>query len=74
MEELIKLLTEKTGLPEDKARIAAETVLGFVKQRLPASVGEQLNSLLAIPAGPGFAERVKGMAGSVSSVFTRKTN
>lgn len=71
MEELIKLLTAKTGLPEDKARMAAETVIGFVKQRLPTSVGEQLNSLLALPATPGLAEKMKEMAGSV---FTKKTN
>ena len=72
MDELIKLLTEKTGLPEDKARMAADTVIGFLKQRLPGTVGEQLNSILSAPSSPGLAEKMKGMAESVGSVFTRK--
>lgn len=74
MDELIKLLAEKTGLPEDKARMAAETVIGFLKQRLPGPVGEQLNSVLSVSASPGLAEKVKGMAGSVSSVFAKKAS
>ena len=36
MDELIKLVSEKTGLPEATARVAVETVLGFLKDRLPA--------------------------------------
>jgi hypothetical protein len=32
MDELVKLLTEKTGLPDDKARMAIETVIGFLKE------------------------------------------
>jgi hypothetical protein len=72
MDELVKLLAEKTGLAEDKARMAVETVLGFLKQRLPGSVGEQLNTYLASPTGEGLAEKVKGMAQSVGGVFTKK--
>lgn len=72
MNELVELLTEKTGLPDDKARMAAETVIGFLKQRLPASMGDQLNTFLTSPAGEGLAEKVKGMAHSVGEVFTKK--
>lgn len=52
--------------------MAAETVIGFLKQRLPASMGDQLNTFLTSPAGEGFAEKVKGMAHSVGEVFTKK--
>ena len=72
MDELIKMLTEKTGLPDDKARVAVETVIGFLKERLPRSVGEQLNTSLSLPAGHGFGEKVKEMAHSVGGVFSRK--
>lgn len=72
MDELVKLLTEKTGLPDDKARMAVETVIGFLKQRLPASLGEQLNTYLSTPASPGLAEKVKEMAQGVGNVFTKK--
>jgi hypothetical protein len=74
MDELIKMLTEKTGLPDDKARVAAETVIGFLKERLPRSVGEQLNTALSLPAGHGLGEKVKEMAHSVSEKFTRKAS
>lgn len=74
MDELIKLLTERTGLPEDKARMAAETVIGFLKQRLPGPVGEQLNSVLSAQTSPGITEKVKGIAESVGSVFTKKAS
>lgn len=72
MDELVKLLTEKTGLPDDKARLAVETVIGFLKQRLPASMGEQLNTYVSSPASQGLAEKVKGMAQGVGNVFTKK--
>jgi hypothetical protein len=71
MDELIKLLTEKTGLPDDKARIAVDTIVGFLKQRLPAGVAEQLNTVLTAPAGEGIAEKVKGMAAGLGGVFKK---
>lgn len=72
MDELVKMVMDKTGLPDEKARTAIETVVGFLKQRLPASVGEQLSTYLATPTGEGLAEKVKGMAHSVGEVFTKK--
>src|SRR5437588_7195804 len=39
MDELINLITEKTGIPPDVAKPAAEVVIGFLKQKLPAPVG-----------------------------------
>ncbi len=72
MDELIKQLAAKTGLPEDKAKMAIEMVVGFMKQRLPASVGDQLTSCLNAPAGEGLVDKVKGMAESVGGVFSKK--
>lgn len=74
MDELIRLLVEKTGLPEDKARSAAETVVDFLKQRLPGAVGRQLDSCLSGEITPGLAEKVKGVAESVGAVFTKKAS
>ncbi|HEV2134922.1 MAG TPA: hypothetical protein VGR47_11860 [Terracidiphilus sp.] len=74
MDELITMLTEKTGLPEDKARMAVDTVIGFLKQRLPSSVGEQLTACLSLPAGQGFSDKFKEMAHSVGGVFSKKAS
>lgn len=46
MDELIKLVSQKTGIPQDKAAVAVETVLGFLKDKLPAPIASQLNAVL----------------------------
>jgi uncharacterized protein (DUF2267 family) len=47
MDELVKLVSQKTGLPQDKAKVAVETVINFLKQKLPPSIAGQLDALLA---------------------------
>lgn len=54
MDELVALVVEKTGLPEDTARTAVDTVLGFVKDRLPEGVAGSLDGLLEGDAGGGL--------------------
>ncbi len=54
MEELIKLVSQKTGLPEAQAKVAVDTVLGFLKQKLPAPLAGQLDGLLE-GGGPNSA-------------------
>jgi nucleoid DNA-binding protein len=46
MDELVKLVSQKTGLPQDKAKLAVETVLNFLKQKLPATFAGQLDAIL----------------------------
>ncbi len=53
MDELINLVSQKTGLPQDKARQAVETVLNYLKQRLPAGVAGQIDTVLAGGNLPG---------------------
>lgn len=47
MDELIKLVSQKTGLPQDKAKVAADTVINFLKQKLPPSLAGQIDAVLA---------------------------
>lgn len=61
VDELINLVSQKTGLPQDKARAAAETVIGFIKDRLPAPIASQIDTLLA---GGGMPKDLaKGLGG-----------
>jgi hypothetical protein len=53
MEELIKLVSQKTGLPQDKAKTAVDTVIGFLKTRLPPAIAGQLDAVLAGGKLPG---------------------
>ncbi len=49
MDELVKVVVERTGLPEAQAEKAAEAVLDFLKEKLPAPLAGQLDSLLENP-------------------------
>lgn len=46
MDELIKLVMQKTGLPEAQAKQAVETVIGYLKQKLPAPIAGQVDAIL----------------------------
>jgi nucleoid DNA-binding protein len=47
MDELIKLVTKKTGIPEATAKQAVDVVLGYLKDNLPEPIGSQLEVLLS---------------------------
>ena len=47
MDELVKLVVKKTGLPEATARQAVEVVIGYLKKKLPAPIAAQIDALLA---------------------------
>lgn len=46
MDELISTVSERTGLPEDKARQAAEAVIGFLKEKLPDPIADKLDDFI----------------------------
>jgi hypothetical protein len=60
MDELVKLVVEKTGISEDMARTAVETVIGFLKEKLPAPIAGQIDAVLE---GGGAANLVQGLGG-----------
>jgi uncharacterized protein (DUF2267 family) len=60
MEELIKQISQKTGISEDQARQAITMVADFLKQRLPAPIAQQIDGLLS---GGGMPDLSKGIGG-----------
>jgi hypothetical protein len=46
MDELVKLVSEKTGLSEEMSATAIKLVLDYVKDKLPAPVAAQIDALL----------------------------
>ena len=62
MEELVKMVSERTGLPEAQAQKAAEAVLDFLKQKLPAPLAGQLDNLLE---NPGMADQASNLLGGL---------
>ncbi len=63
MDELINQVAQRTGLAPDKARTAVDTVLGFLKSKLPDSMASQLDSALAGGSTGGLADAAKGLGG-----------
>ena len=47
MDELINAVVSRTGLPEDKARAAADAVIGFLKTKLPEPAAGMLSEFVA---------------------------
>ncbi len=62
MDELVKLVANKAGISEDAARTAVNTVLGFLKQKLPAPVAAQIDGLLS---GRGVSPDALGALGGL---------
>jgi len=66
MEELVNMLSEKTGLSAEQARLAADTVISYLKSKLPAGMGDQVDSALSGESG-GLAGRLGGILGKKSA-------
>ena len=62
MDELVKLVVQKTGLSEATAKIAVETVVDYLKKKLPAPVAGQIDTVLK---GGNVADMAKGLGGMV---------
>lgn len=69
MDELVKLVSKKTGVPEETARTAVETVLGFLKERLPDPIAGQIDSLVS---GGGMAQGPGGLAQGLGGILGKK--
>jgi hypothetical protein len=66
MDELIKLVTKKTGISEKQAKQAVETVMGFLKDKLPAPIASQVEGLLSggeMPDVGDLGETLGGLLG-----------
>ena len=59
MDELIRLVSQRAGIAEESARTAVETVVGFIKEKLPAPIAGQVDSVLS-------NEQVTGKAGDIA--------
>ena len=46
VDELIKTIQEKTGLPVDKAQDVIETVVSAIADKLPGPIGDQVKGFL----------------------------
>ncbi len=53
IDELVQQISERTGIPQDKAQMAARTAIEFLDGRLPPPVGGNLHRLTGEGGGGG---------------------
>ena len=51
MDELVELVVKKTGISEDMARKAVETVIDYLKDKLPDPIAGRLDDVLEGKSG-----------------------
>lgn len=64
MDELIQLISTKTGLSEDQSRQAAQVAIDFVKEKLPEPIRGQVDAALSGDMS-GLAGQAQGMLGGL---------
>jgi hypothetical protein len=65
VDELVQLVVKKTGLSQQMAETAVETVIGFLKNKLPAPIASQIDGVLGSSGGAkgGLSSLTKGLGG-----------
>lgn len=58
MDELVALVVQKTGLPEETAKKAVEIVIEYLKDKLPGPIAAQVDNALE---SKGLGEAAKGL-------------
>jgi hypothetical protein len=69
MDELVKLVAQKTGLNPDMAKTAVTTVIGFLKKKLPAPIAAQIDNVLG---GGGMGGGMDAVKGAMGGLFGKK--
>jgi len=68
MDELVQLVSEKAGVSEDQARQAVDTVVEYLKEKLPEPIAGQVDKVLS---GTGDVD-VQGLAQSLGGMLGKK--
>jgi len=74
VDELVRQVVERTGISEPQARTAVETVVGFLKERLPAPIAGQVDNAVAGSAGVvgGITDKAGDVLGGLGGMFGGK--
>lgn len=68
MDEIVKQVAQRAGIPEDKARMAVEAVFEQLEKRLPAPISSQIRQQLGGEASGG---EVGGLEKGLGGLFGR---
>ncbi len=71
MEALVKLVAEKTGISEEQATTAVQTVVVFLRDKLPGNLGEQVEAYVKGTSTGGLSD-INNVTGTIGSMFGKK--
>jgi hypothetical protein len=66
-QQILQLIQERAGISEQQAKTALDTVVGFLKEKLPAPVAGQVDMALKGDMGD-----LGGMAAGLGGLFGKK--
>lgn len=65
-DQLIREVSQRTGISEDQARQAVNIVVEQLKQHLPAPIAGQIDSVLSGQGGSGLAQQAQQALGGLT--------
>lgn len=65
MNDLVKMVADRVGVGDDKAKMAVDTVVGYLKNKLPQPIAGQIDQAV----GGGSGGSGGGIAGAVGDVM-----
>jgi hypothetical protein len=82
MNEVVQLVQQKTGLSQEMAETVVNTVVGYIKGKLPAGLASGLDQLMAGSGGgeasaaaaaeSGFGDKAKSMMAGLEGMLGQK--
>ena len=66
MNEIVQMVVQRTGVPEDKAREAVQVVLEHLRSRLPGPIASQLDSYIQ-----GGSQQNQGGTGGIGDLLKK---
>jgi uncharacterized protein (DUF2267 family) len=69
MDEIVKQITERTGISADQAREAAQTVVNYLKTKLPEPIASQVDAALS---GSMIGDVASQALGGLGGMFGKK--
>jgi hypothetical protein len=75
LDELVQRLSDKTGLPPDKAREAVNVLVSHLKEKLPEPLAKGLDSLLTGQPieGGSLMDKAKAAAAGLGDILGKKS-
>ncbi|MBV8390549.1 MAG: hypothetical protein JO080_12165 [Mucilaginibacter sp.] len=69
MEELIQTVADKTGISQDQARSAIQTVIDHLKDKLPMGLGDKIESYLQGGSSSIEDDLLGGLKNKIEGLF-----